>query len=90
MSEPTNQDLKDLILSLDTKIDVQFAELKGEIQRVDEKLSGEIKRVDERLKGIEKRLGNEEFISRSAFTALIVSVMAGLAKYLFFPTAPGL
>jgi hypothetical protein len=101
MSEPTNQELKDLILSLDKKsetqllqldkkIDVQFAELKGEIKRVEEKLTGEIKCVDERLNGIEKRLGNEEFISRSAFTALIASVMAGLTKYLFFSSSPGL
>lgn len=126
MSDPTNQELKDLILSLDKKfeaqllqldnkimqldkkIDVQFVELKGEIQRVeakiqhvednlsieikrgDEKLSGEIKLVDERLNGMEKRLGNEEFINRSAFTVLFASAMAGLTKYLFFSSTPGL
>jgi hypothetical protein len=45
MSEPTNQELKDLILSLDKKMDVQFAEIKGEIKRLEEKLTGEIKRI---------------------------------------------
>jgi septal ring factor EnvC (AmiA/AmiB activator) len=126
MSDPTNQELKDLILGLekkfeaqllqvdnkimqlDKKMDVQFAELKGEILRVeekiqhvedkliveikrgDEKLSGEIKLVDERLNGMEKRIGNEEFISRSAFTVLFASAMAGLTKYLFFSSASGL
>ena len=81
--------------ALDKKMDVRFAEqageikrveekLTGEIKRVEEKLTGEIKRVEEKVNGLDKRLGNEEFISRSAFTAVIVGVMAGLVKYLFF------
>jgi len=60
--------------------------LTGEIKRVEEKLTGEIKRVEEKVNSIDKRLGNEEFISRSAFTAVIVGVMVGLVKYLFFPS----
>jgi len=102
MSDPNNADLRDLILALDRKmdaldkkVDMRFAELTGEIKRVEEKLMGEIKRVEEKLtgeikrveekvNGIDKRLTNEEFISRSAFTAVIVGAMAGLVKYLFF------
>ena len=102
MSEPTNQDLKELILSLekqilglDKKIDTNFLELKAEIQRVEdslgseiklaeEKLGGEIKRIGARLDGIDKRLGNEEFVSRSAFVAIVVAMLGGLTKYLFF------
>lgn len=102
MGEPSSQEIKELILALDKKIDVGFAALSGEIKRVEEKLGGEIKRVEEKLggeikrlegelnrieekiNGIDKRLANEEFISRSAFTAVVVSVMAGLVKYLFF------
>ena len=82
MSEPNSSELRDLILgldrkmdALDKKMDVRFAEQ-----------AGEIKRVEEKINGIDKRLGNEEFISRSAFTAVIVGVMAGLVKYLFFPS----
>jgi hypothetical protein len=106
MSDPTNQELKELILnlekqiekqilSLDKKIDTNFLELKAEIQRVEdslgseiklaeEKLGGEIKRIDARLDGIDKRLGNEEFVSRSAFVAIVVAMLGGLTKYLFF------
>ncbi|MBF2097851.1 MAG: Bdr protein [Gloeomargaritaceae cyanobacterium C42_A2020_066] len=110
MGEPSSQEIKELILALDKKIDVGFAAISGEINRVEEKLGGEIKRVEEKLggkikrveeklggeikrlegelnrieekiNGIDKRLANEEFISRSAFTAVVVSVMAGLVKY---------
>ena len=117
MSEPTNQEIKDLILSLDKRIDnldrkfeIKFIELKseiirveeklsgeiirveeklsGEIKRVEEKLSGDIKRVEEKLEakidGLDKRLSNEEFISRSAFTALVIASLTGLIKFLFF------
>ncbi len=88
MSEPTIQKIKDIvinldrkfdtkILELDKKIEVNFAELKGDIKRVVEKLEA-------KMDGIDKRLGNEEFISRSAFTALVVGVSTGLVKYLFF------
>jgi len=88
MSEPTIQKIKDLvinldrkfdtkILELDKKIEVNFAELKGDIKRVVEKLEA-------KMDGIDKRLGNEEFISRSAFTALVVGVSTGLVKYIFF------
>lgn len=97
MSEPTIQEIKDLIinldrkfdtkiLELDKKIEVNFAELKGDIKE----LKVDIKRVEEKLEakmdGIDKRLGNEEFISRSAFTAVVVGVSTGLVKYLFFST----
>jgi hypothetical protein len=101
MSEPTTQELKDLILgleklfiSLDKKMDIQFIELKsdirsvedrlsGEIRSVEDRLTGEIKRLEEKVGGIDKRLGNEEFISRGAITAVFVSVAAGVIKYLF-------
>jgi hypothetical protein len=99
MSEPTNQELKDLILGLDKKIDLQFIELKsdirsfgdrlsGEIRSVGDRLSGDIKRLEERVGGIDKRLGNEEFISRGAVTAVFVSVAAGVIKYLFSSPTP--
>lgn len=113
MSEPTNQELKELILnlekavqslektvqSLDKKIDIQFIELKseirsveerlgGEIKRVEERLGGEIKRVEEKINGIDKRIGNEEFISRGALTAVFVSVSAGVIKFLFSSSVP--
>ena len=62
---------------MDKKMDVGFAEVKGEIKRVEETLSA---KVD----GLDKRLSNEETISRTAFGALMVASLAGLVKYLFF------
>jgi glycerol kinase len=84
MSEPTLQELKELIVDiskqvneLDKKMEVGFAKIEGEIKRVEETLSA---KVD----GLDKRLSNEETISRTAFGALMVASLAGLVKYLFF------
>jgi LPS O-antigen subunit length determinant protein (WzzB/FepE family) len=56
MSDPTNQEIKDLILALDKRIDnlgqkveVQLTEIKGEIKRVEEKLEAKIDSVESRL-----------------------------------------
>ena len=67
MSEPTNQELKELILSLDKKIDLKTSELekkmevgfesvRGEIKRVEEKLEGGIKEVKGEIKRVEEKL----------------------------------
>ncbi len=102
MSEPTNQELKELILNLekmllslektvqnlDKKIDIQFIELKSDVRSVEERLGGEIKRVEEKINGIDKRIENEEFISRGALTAVFVSVSAGVIKFLFSSSVP--
>ena len=84
MSEPTLQELKELIVDiskqvneLDKKMEVGFAKIEGEIKRVEETLST---KVD----GLDKRLSNEETISRTALAALVVASLAGLVKYLFF------
>jgi len=99
MSDITNQDLKDLILALDKKMEVGFTELKGEISRVEIQLTGEIKRVETELKGeikrvedkltekavgIDKRLGNEELVSRGAFISIFVAGITSFTKYFFF------
>ena len=103
MSEPTNQDLKEMILSLervilnlDKKMEVGFAEVRGEIKRVEEKLTGEIKRLDTEIKsvdanlstkldGLGKRVENQEFVSRGATVALVGGLVTGMVKLLFFP-----
>ncbi|MCS7031172.1 MAG: hypothetical protein NZL92_06535 [Gloeomargarita sp. SKYG116] len=70
MSEPTNQELKELILSLfnqlDRKIDTQFGILDKKIEALDKKtevqfmeLKGEIKRVETKLEGEIQRLETE-------------------------------
>ena len=99
MSEPTNQELKELILNLDKDMRVGFESVRGEIKRVEEKLEGgikevkgEIKRVEEKLEakidGLDKRVSNEEVISRTAFIAVVGGVAAGLVKLFFFPGNP--
>jgi len=73
MSEPTNQDLKELILSLDKKMELSLSELNRKIDvgltqvRVEiaevrteiAEVRGEIKRVEEKLTGEIKRLDTE-------------------------------
>jgi hypothetical protein len=77
MSDITNQDLKELILAkfneLDKKVEVGFAELKGEIKRIDEKLIG-----------IDKRLGNEEFIVRGGIVIVFGGLVTAFVKQIFF------
>jgi hypothetical protein len=70
---------------------VRFARLdrlSANIRSVEDRLSGEMKRLEEKVGGIDKRLGNEEFISRGAITAVFVSVAAGVIKYLFSNPTP--
>ena len=92
MSEPTNQELKELILSLDKKIDLKTSELEKKMEVGFESVRGEIKRVEEKLDakidGLDKRLSNEEVISRTAFIAVVGGVAAGLVKLFFFPGNP--
>ena len=106
MTTPSDTDIRELkeLIShrfeqLDKKIEVGFAEVKGEIKRVEEKLEGgikevkgEIKRVEEKLEakidGLDKRLSNEEVVSRTAFIAVVGGVAAGLVKLFFFPGNP--
>ena len=100
MSEPTLQELKELIISsrqdlelklseLDKKLETGLIKLESEIKQVENKLEGEIKRVEgilsAKMDGIDKRLSNEEGITRAVFGGLILAVGAGVIKYLFFP-----
>lgn len=92
------KELKDLILGLDKKItdvekkltefdqkiDVQLTEIKGEIKAGFKEVEGKINVVEAKLDGLEKRLGNQEFISRSVFIGLLLTLLGGLAKMFFF------
>jgi hypothetical protein len=58
MTEPSNQELKELLLSLekvvlglDKKIEVGLAEVRGERRRVEGRLESQIQRVESRLEG---------------------------------------
>ena len=88
MTTPSDTDIRELkeLIShrfeqLDKKIEVGFAEVKGEIKRVEEKLEAKID-------GLDKRLSNEEVVSRTAFIAVVGGVAAGLVKLFFFPGNP--
>ncbi len=76
-------DIKSVEERLGGEIRLVEERLGSEIKLVEERLGGEIKEVKEKLNGIDKRIGNEEFISRGALTAVFVSVAAGVIKYLF-------
>ncbi|MGK7877714.1 MAG: Bdr protein [Xenococcaceae cyanobacterium] len=99
MSEPTNQELKELILlsvsELEKKMDVGFEsvrgeikEVSGEIKRLDEKIEGQVARLEEKINGLDKGLSNSEVVSRTAFIAVVGGMAAGLIKLFFFPGNP--
>jgi VIT1/CCC1 family predicted Fe2+/Mn2+ transporter len=96
MSEANFQELKELILDLNKKMELGFSEVRaeiklveerltGKINQVEEKLTGRINQVEEKLMGIDKRLANEELVSRGVFIALVGGVVTGLTKFFFFP-----
>jgi predicted nuclease with TOPRIM domain len=92
MSESNFQELKELILDLNKRMELGFSEVRSEIKEVraeiklvEERLTGKINQVEERLTGIDKRLANEELVSRGVFIALVGGVVTGLTKFFFFP-----
>jgi len=92
MSESNFQELKELILDLNKRMELGFSEVRSEIKEVraeiklvEERLTGKINQVEERLTGIDKRLANEELVSRGVFIALVGGMVTGLTKFFFFP-----
>jgi hypothetical protein len=92
VSESNFQELKELILDLNKRMELGFSEVRAEIKEVraeiklvEERLTGKINQVEERLTGIDKRLANEELVSRGVFIALVGGVVTGLTKFFFFP-----
>ena len=95
MSEPTNQEIKELLLAFEKKVDlslsdmnrrmeVGFAELNRKIDVGLAEVRGEIKRVEEKVDGVAKRLDNQEFISRGAIVTFLGAILAAVTKYIFF------
>jgi len=96
MNDSNFQELKELILDLNSRMELGFAEVRaemklveerltGRINQVEEKLTGRINQLEEKLTGIDKRLANEELVSRGVFIALMGGAITGLTKLLFFP-----
>ncbi|MEN9223727.1 MAG: hypothetical protein Q6M04_14930 [Thermostichus sp. BF3_bins_97] len=98
MSDPTLQDLKDLIIALDKKMDLQFLQLQSELQevraevrQVETKLTGEIQRLEERVDGIEAKLtvkidGVESTLTEKINTVeeKLIAKIDGLSKRMDF------
>ena len=82
--------LEEKITRLDVKIDGVEKRLEEKIssveQKLDEKMNGLEKKLDAQLDGLDKRLTNEEVISRGVFAAMILGILGGLTKFLFFPS----
>jgi hypothetical protein len=51
MSDSNFQELKELILSLDKRMEIGFSEVRSEIKLVEERLTGRINQVEEKLTG---------------------------------------
>ncbi len=73
---------------LSAQINLVDEKLSAQINLVDEKLSGQISLVDEKVTGLGKRLDFQEFVNRGILTALIVTLIAGAAKFFGFMPNP--
>jgi hypothetical protein len=51
MSDSNFQELKELILALDKRMEIGFSEVRSEIKLVEERLTGRINQVEEKLTG---------------------------------------
>jgi hypothetical protein len=80
MSDITNQELKELILGLDNKIEVEFIKIRDEIKQ----LKIQIKDADEKINDINKRQFGEQFIVRSSFITFIVAFVIAIIKQTFY------
>jgi hypothetical protein len=81
MTQATDTDikeLKDLIQSLDKRIEVGFAKIEGQINTSEAKLEGKIDKLDERTK-----LGFWGFIFRGVALAALAALTVIFVKYLF-------
>ena len=85
MNDTNFQELKELILDINKRMEIGFTEMRAEIQLVEERLTGKINQVEEKLTGMDKRIANEELVSRGVFIALVGAVLTGLTKFFFFP-----
>jgi len=84
-------DLKDILgnIQKDLKeIRDDLTDLKVNQARMEERLSGQISLVDEKVTGLGKRLDFQEFVNRGILTALVVTLIAGAAKFLGFMPNP--
>jgi hypothetical protein len=68
---------------LDSKVDLGLAHVATEVAR----LEGKIGALDTKVDSIDRRISNEEIVSRSLFIAVIGGLVAGLVKFLFFPSS---
>ncbi|MEB3175473.1 MAG: hypothetical protein VKN60_09885 [Cyanobacteriota bacterium] len=51
-------------------------------------IRGDIKALDEKVTGLGKRLENQEFVNRSVFAAILVTILAGAVKFFGFLPNP--
>lgn len=78
-----DQDLKDVLLQINTKLDnlqKDVTDIKIDLATTKAELKGDLKALDEKVTGIGKRLENQEFVSRSIVVALVIAILGGFAK----------
>ncbi len=91
MSVMIEQDLKEILVKIDQKIDKIDERLNkleiGQV-RLESELKGELKRIEEKIDGLDKRLDFQEFINRGVLIGFILAILGGLAKVFGFIPNP--
>lgn len=81
MSIQIESDLKEILKSIDTKLD-KLSEDVTELKVGQARIEGDIKALDTKVDGLDKRVGNQEFTNRGVLVGLIVVILGGAAKFL--------
>lgn len=92
MTTTIETDLKEILAKFDQRFDRLEQRLDGmqkdltDVKLSQAEIKGDIKALDEKVTGFGKRLENQEFLNRSVFAAIVVTILAGAARFFgFFP-----
>jgi hypothetical protein len=95
MTQTTDVDireLKDLIQSLDRKIEAGFTNVDLKLSKLEGRIDTIEAKFDERTKGFGLRLDGKELAQRNISVGITVAIVGGLlltlSRYLFFGTLP--
>lgn len=94
MTTTIETDLKEILAKFDQRFDRLEQRLDGmqkdltDVKLSQAEIKGDIKALDEKVTGFGKRLENQEFLNRSVFAAIVVTILAGAARFFGFFSNP--
>jgi archaellum component FlaC len=87
MATPTDTELKEVlnaIAALSQRVEVGFAEIKGEIKALDQRVTG----IDQKVTALDDRIKTQDTKFWTLVTIIIGSLSTLLIRLLVFPATP--